>query len=127
MKHLLATLWTELTRTMFSAEPILIATVSLLGTLVGVHDTMGGEMTSLGNSYYQVNQPYIYEGLRGSMVPVGDPFRAAGSRPVDVRWERRPTPSSDLPPSSVRGFSYYGWPSFSPPILKMPAGPLQVW
>ncbi|WP_437187658.1 hypothetical protein SH668x_001064 [Planctomicrobium sp. SH668] len=45
--------------------------------------------------------------------------------------ERRPTPSSDLPPASIHkvrieeGYRYY--PHFSQPYCARPAGPLQVW
>jgi len=134
MKHLLVNLQTNVTRIMLPAESIQRARICLWGMtvlLIGMHNATAGEMTGLINSNDRRLPPYRNAGPIVGTRPAGNEFWIADPGPVSIPWQRRPTPSSDLPPSSISSYSGYpgypGWLPFSPPIPHMPAGPLQVW
>lgn len=69
-----------------SAELVLIATVAVLGltaVMVGVRDSIGGEMADLAHSFRKIDQSYGYSSMRGCRTRTGYTSFTAGSGYLD--------------------------------------------
>lgn len=68
MTHLTCTLWKDEAGFIVSAELVLIATIAVLGMLVGLSEVAWGvneELEDVGAAYGSINQSFRYSGVSG--------------------------------------------------------------
>ena len=68
MTHLARTLWKDEAGFIVSAELVLIATIAVLGMLVGLSEVAWGvneELEDVGSAYGSINQSFRYSGVCG--------------------------------------------------------------
>jgi len=86
MKRMGAAFWADEIGFILSAELVLIATVAVLGLttlMVGVRNSIGGELTDLSNAFRHLDQSYAYGGMLGCPLYCGYASWTAGSKFLD--------------------------------------------
>lgn len=74
MKSLLSRLWNEEAGAVISAEIMLVATILVLGIIVGlksVRDSVVTELADVAQAVANVNQSYCYSGVSGHAAHMG--------------------------------------------------------
>ncbi len=74
MKTVINRLWTEQTGAIVSAEVMLVATILVLGVIVGlksVRDSVATELADVGQAFSNINQSYSYSGTSGHAASSG--------------------------------------------------------
>jgi hypothetical protein len=74
MKTVINRLWTEETGAIISAEIMLVATILVLGVIVGlksVRDSVVTELADVAQAIANVNQSYCYSGVTGHAAQTG--------------------------------------------------------
>lgn len=74
MKTIINRLWTENTGAIVSAEVMLVATILVLGVIVGlksVRDSVVTELADVGQAFANVNQSFCFSGTSGHAASTG--------------------------------------------------------
>ena len=85
MQQLMKNLWNDSSGLVITAEIVIVATVAILGVIVGLSNLQTGvlhELSDIGNAFDNLSQSYSYQGFR-SATPYRLKSWVSGSRFID--------------------------------------------
>src|SRR4051794_19038668 len=102
MKHIVKRLWNDDRGALIAAEYLFVATILVIGTIVGltsVREAINTELTELGNAYLALSQGYAISGQSGCSATVD------GSVAIDTpALIPDPTGTGPVTPSVIDAF-----------------------
>jgi Flp pilus assembly pilin Flp len=96
MKHMFAKLWNDDAGALIAAEYLFIATILVIGTIIGLVNLRGAinaELSELANAYLALSEGYTISGVSGCCASVD------GSMAIDTPGTV--TPPTCVPPTNV--------------------------